>query len=88
MPLDIRQAVATIFGCAALGTSVGLVVGYSIGTYAPDFIRALFPLASHESSTTQIGAGLGTVSGGFIGVGVGVFIVGLFAWLGPKAGRS
>ena len=87
-PITVKKAVLTITGCAAFSVAVGLGVGYSIGSYAPDFIRALFPLTKQSADTIEIGVGLGTVCGGLIGVAIGVLIVAVIAWLGSKTPQA
>ncbi len=78
--MTAAKAIVTVAGCALIGTIIGGMVGYLLGTYAPDFIAALFPRSRPESSYVQIAVGLGTVNGGFIGVGVGVVIMAILAW--------
>ncbi len=78
--MTAAKAIATVAGCALFGTIIGGLVGYSLGTFAPDFIAALFPNSRPDSSYVQIAIGLGTVNGGFIGVGVGILIMAILAW--------
>jgi len=78
--MTASKAMVIVVCFAFLGTAIGALVGYGLGSYAPDFIAALFPLRSDDADVAQIGVGLGLVNGGFIGVGVGTLVMGILTW--------
>src|SRR4051812_28071045 len=91
--IRLTQAIAAVMACTVASGVAGGVVGVAIGTFAPSFVLWLqeLPPGRAAFNPSEIGLGLGTVTGLFFGAAVGSFLVAVIslrdAWL-ARAGLS
>jgi hypothetical protein len=79
--MTITRAFASIAASAAVCAAVGAVVGWGIGTFAPEAYRGLFAWgASAEFSPAEFGVGLGLAQGLIAGLFVGILVVAIVTW--------
>jgi hypothetical protein len=76
--------------CTLAAGAAGGIVGAAVGRLAPSFVRWLCSPggAGAQIDPTEFGFGLGIVSGLFLGVGTGVFLVCVLALRDAWLGRS
>ncbi len=98
--IRLSQAIVAVISCTFAAGAAGGVVGAAVGTLAPGFVLWLHSPgagAGQIIDPTEFGFGLGVVSGLFLGVGTGVFLVCVLtlrdAWLArfgiaPYAAKS
>ena len=91
--IRLTQAIVGVMSCTLAAGAAGGIVGAAVGRLAPSFVRWLFSPGGGAANIdpTEFGFGLGVVSGLFLGVGTGVFLVCVLAlrdaWL-ARAGIS
>jgi hypothetical protein len=75
--IRLTQAIVAVMSCTLAAGAAGGIVGAAVGRLAPTFIRWLFSPGGGGGNIdpTEFGFGLGVVSGLFLGVGTGVFLV-------------
>ena len=79
--MTLIKAFVTIAASALVCGLAGCLVGYLIGSLAPDAYR-IFLYRPHgpELSPVQFGVGQGLVQGLMIGAFIGVIVVGILVW--------
>jgi hypothetical protein len=88
--IRLSQAIVAVMSCTLAAGAAGGIVGAAVGRLAPSFVRWLCSPggAGAQIDPTEFGFGLGIVSGLFLGVGTGVFLVCVLAlrdaWLGSS----
>ena len=89
--IRLTQAIVAVMSCTLAPGAAGGIVGAAVGRLAPSFVRWLAlarRAADGNVDPTEFGFGLGIVSGLFLGVGTGVFLVCVLAlrdaWLAPR----
>src|SRR6478752_7034197 len=74
--IRLTQAIVAVMSCTLAAGAAGGIVGAAVGRLAPSFVRWLVsPGGGGNVDPTEFGFGLGIVSGLFMGVGTGVFLV-------------
>src|SRR3954467_15641982 len=75
--IRLTQAIVAVMSCTLAAGAAGGIVGAAVGRLAPTFVRWLFSPGGGGGNIdpTEFGFGLGVVSGLFLGVGTGVFLV-------------
>jgi hypothetical protein len=75
--IRLTQAIVAVMCCTLVAGLAGGIVGAAVGRIAPSFVRWLFSPGGAVGAIdpTEFGFGLGVVSGLFLGVGTGVFLV-------------
>jgi len=75
--IRLSQAIVAVMSCTLAAGAAGGIVGAAVGRLAPSFVRWLYAPggAAGQIDPTEFGFGLGIVSGLFLGVGTGVFLV-------------
>lgn len=75
--IRLSQAIVAVMSCTLAAGAAGGVVGAAVGRLAPSFVLWLCSPggAGPRVDPTEFGFGLGIVSGLFLGVGTGVFLV-------------
>lgn len=74
--IRLSQAIVSVMSCTLAAGAAGGIVGAAVGRLAPTFVRWLVsPGGGGNIDPTEFGFGLGVVSGLFLGVGTGVFLV-------------
>jgi hypothetical protein len=75
-----RGFVIIVLSALAFG-STGCGIGFTLGTYAPDFYRIVFRAPPGGAiDPVQVGVGVGLVNGLMIGLAIGVVIVVVTTW--------
>jgi hypothetical protein len=80
--MRLTQAIVAVMASTIVAGITGGVVGLTIGTFAPGFIRWIEDLANGKPpiDAVEFGFGLGVVSGLFFGATVGSFLVAVIAF--------
>ena len=79
--MSVGKALLTVGATTVLGALLGTAVGALIGILAPDYYRSIFYFAqSPNVNIVQLGAGLGLLQGGGLGMCVGLALVAIFCW--------
>jgi hypothetical protein len=75
--IRLTQAIVAVMSCTLAAGAAGGIVGATVGRLAPSFVQWLYApgRAAAQVDPTEFGFGLGVVSGLFLGVGTGVFLV-------------
>jgi hypothetical protein len=83
-----RGFAITIVSGVAFGI-FGAVVGYALGTFAPDYYRTVFRIPPGvELDPVQTGLGLGVTQGLTAGLFIGLAIVVTVAWYESRATQN
>ena len=76
----VRGFIITIASGVAF-SALGGVLGYAMGTYAPDYYRLVFQIPpSIQLNPAHVGLGLGVTQGLVAGLVIGLVIVVAVAW--------
>jgi hypothetical protein len=88
--IRLSQAIVAVMSCTLAAGAAGGIVGATVGRLAPSFVRWLYAPggAGAQIDPTEFGFGLGIVSGLFLGVGTGVFLVCVLALRDAWLARS
>ncbi len=74
--IRLTQAIVGVMSCTLAAGAAGGIVGATVGRLAPSFVCWLYaPGGAANIDPLEFGFGLGVVSGLFLGVGTGVFLV-------------
>jgi hypothetical protein len=88
--IRLSQAIVAVMSCTLAAGAAGGIVGATVGRLAPSFVRWLYDPGGvgAQIDPTEFGFGLGIVSGLFLGVGSGVFLVCVLALRDAWLARS
>jgi hypothetical protein len=88
--IRLPQAIVAVMSCTLAAGLAGGVVGATVGRVAPSFVRWIASPGGVGGAVdpTEFGFGLGVVSGLFLGVGTGVFLVCVLALRDAWLARS
>lgn len=78
--MTVTKAFVVVLAFLLTGGAIGGGVGYLIGRYFPDALRAQFRQQVGELDPVQIGVGIGVPQGMMLGALAGVAVVGILAW--------
>lgn len=88
-PLTVERGFLITIVSGVVFAGIGSLLGYGIGTFAPEYYRIVFRIPSDVPLSTQrLGLALGATQGVIAGLGVGLVIVVAVAWCAVRsAGR-
>lgn len=78
--MTLQKAFLTATGSALVCGLLGALLGWSIGTFAPDAYVGMLRLPPESFSPVQFGIGVGLINGLFTGLGLAILLVGIMAW--------
>jgi hypothetical protein len=79
------MSVTLVWVSSVLGGLVGTIVGWLIGTYAPNYYVVVFDAAKQANfHPVQVGVGLGSSQGMLAGFLGGIAVVFILAWRDVK----
>ena len=86
--ISFGRAVVMVLTATAMGAMIGVAIGFTIGSIAPEFFALILPRAADAIQRPQaFGAGIGLANGALWGAGIGVVLVGIVAWHRVRVAR-
>lgn len=78
--MTLKKAYLTVILSAIVCAAIGALLGWGIGTLAPDAYVGMLRLPPGSFSPVQFGVGVGLIQGLFTGIVLGVVLCALVAW--------
>lgn len=83
--MTVERGFAITIVSALVFASVGSLLGYAIGMFAPEYYRFMFRIPPDANfNVQQLGLGLGATQGFAAGLVVGLVVVLATAWYGSR----
>ncbi|QDS98893.1 hypothetical protein [Adhaeretor mobilis] len=78
--MSIKQALAMVVGCFAIGVTAGGGIGWVVGKLSPELAFALLPLLDDTADGLAVCTSLGLINGAWAGIAVGIAVTAVVAW--------